>query len=101
MLIVGPQKRLRQLILAGDKDTLKALSECHKGGLFHQPRRGPKPKKGVHIEHEVLRLKREGKTNPEIAKHLGTKSRTVAAAYSNITKKIAEEQANPRFLFKR
>lgn len=85
---------LRQLLLAEDRDTLRALLDCHKGGQ-HIPRktkRGPTPKRGVHIEQEVLQLKRAGKTNGEIAKLLGTKRSTVAAAYNNITNKIAAQQ---------
>ena len=87
---------LRQLILAGDTDTLKVLSDCHKGGRFYQAKRGPKPKTGVHLEREVLRLKRAGKTNGEIAKLLGMKKSTVAAAYNNVRNKIAKEQIADR-----
>jgi hypothetical protein len=89
---------LRQLVLARDKETLRALADCQKGGLyFNKVKRGPRPKTDVHLEREVLRLKRTGKTNGQIAKLLGTKKSNVAAAYNNITNKIARVQiANRR-----
>jgi len=85
---------LRQLLLAEDKDILKTLLDCHKGGRYfpRKAKRGPMPRSGIHIEQEVLRLKRAGKTNGEIAKHLKTKTSAVAAAYNNITNKIARRQ---------
>jgi hypothetical protein len=89
---------LRQLIIAEDKETLTALSEGIKGGrIFKWKRkRGPRPTGVVHVEQEVLRLKREGKSNGNIAKALGIKKNTVAAAYNNITDKIARQQSHDR-----
>jgi len=79
---------LRQLLLAEDRETIQALLCCH----VRKAKPGPRPKSGIHIEQEVLRLKRAGKTNGEIAKLLKTNKNTVAAAYNNITKKIAALQ---------
>jgi hypothetical protein len=78
---------LRQSIIAKDRRTLKALSDCLRG------EQGPSPKKRGHLEQQVLRLKRAGKTNNQIAKDLGINKNSVAAAYNNITKKIARRQA--------
>jgi len=89
---------LRQLIIAKDERILNALSVCVERLLHpeHRSKRGPAPKADGHIEQKVLRLRREGKQNPEIATMLETTPRTVAAAYSNITDKIAEEQRQGR-----
>jgi hypothetical protein len=89
---------LRQLLIAKDKDTLEALAYWIEDFCLPNIRRnirfkrGPKPMNGIHIEHEVLRMKREGKTNGEIAKALKTTRPKVAAAYNNITNKIAKRQ---------
>lgn len=89
---------LRQLLLANDAGTLTALSgnirRLLNGG--HRRRRGPKAKAGAHIQEQVLRMKRDGKTNGQIARALGTKKSTVAAAYNNITNEIAQHQRQGR-----
>jgi len=87
---------LRLLILARDEETLKVLFNCHKGSVFFKPKPGPRMKNGIRLEEQVLRMKREGKTNGQIAKVLKTKKSTVAAAYNNITNKIAKEQIKDR-----
>ena len=89
---------LRQLLIEDNRATLENVTawlskefKSNKG-----TKRGPKPKRGRHIEQEILRLKRAGKTNGQVAKILGTKKTIVAAAYNNITKKIAKRQQEDR-----
>lgn len=89
---------LRQLIIANHRGTIENLEAWIK--RLRNPnkgtKRGPKPKGGVPIEHEILRLKRAGKTNGQIAKMLRTTKTNVAAAYNNITNKIARQQQEDR-----
>lgn len=89
---------LRQLVIKRDKPTLQELSRCVDTLLNPQKvtKRGPRARNGLYKEREVLRLKRAGKTNGEIAKALGTTKKIVAAAYSNITIKIASRQRHQR-----
>ncbi len=90
---------LRQLLISKHKGTLENLAAWIER-LRHpnkRTKRGPRPKDGVHIEQEVLRMKRAGKTNGQIAKKLGTtKNATFAAAYNNITNKIVRQQRQTR-----
>ncbi len=89
---------LRQLLIKRDKPTLEELSRCVDTLLNRKKvtKRGPRAKDGLHREREVLRLKRDGKTNGDIAELLGTQKSTVAAAYNNITNKIARRQRQER-----
>jgi hypothetical protein len=89
---------LRQLLIADNRATLETITTWLSQKFKSQKgkKRGPKPKRGRHSEQEVLRLKRAGKTNGQIAKMLGTKITIVAAAYNNITKKIAKRQQEER-----
>jgi hypothetical protein len=86
---------LRTLIITNDEGTLKALSKLGNSRFF-KSKRGPQRKNGLHHEEIVLQLRREGKTNAKIAKILGISKNAVAAAYSNITNKIATHQAGRR-----
>lgn len=85
---------LRQLLIQRDKSTIDALFRCVERlkTPTHVTKRGPRSKDGLHREQEVLRLKRDGLSNGEIAKRLGVNKSAVAAAYNNITNKIALRQ---------
>jgi hypothetical protein len=83
---------LRLLIVVRDEKTLKVLFNCHKRGA----KRGPRRKNGVHLEEEVLRLRRAGKSSTQIARLLKKTTNQVSAAYNNITDKIAREQIKDR-----
>ena len=90
---------LRQLLIAKDPSVLAHLARCIE--LLRNPqkgtKRGPRPKAaGVHLEEQVLRLKRAGKSYRQIAKLLGMIENNVGAAYSNITNKIAKQQIQER-----
>lgn len=89
---------LRQLLIEDHRATLESvndfLSQEFKSKKGTKP--GPKAKRGDYKEREILRLKRSGKTNGEIAKILGTKPTIVAAAYNNITNKVARRQQEKR-----
>ncbi len=89
---------LRQLLITNHKGTLENLAAWIERvrNPDKRTKRGPRPKDGVYIEQEVLRMKRAGKTTGQIAKKLGTKKATVAAAYNNITNKIARQQRATR-----
>jgi len=89
---------LRQRLITNHRPTLEGLANWiervrnpHKGA-----KRGTQLRHGVPVEQEVLRLKRVGKTNGQIAKILGSKKHIVAAAYNNITNKIARQQQEDR-----
>ena len=89
---------LRQLLIADNRATLETITNwlSQKFKSEKRTKRGPKPKRGVYKEQEILRLKRAGKTYGQIAKMLGTKKTIVAAAYNNITNKIARQQRQDR-----
>ena len=91
---------LRQLLIEDHRATLESvrgfLSQEFKSEKEKGTKRGPTAKRGEYKEREILRLKRAGKTNGEIAKILGTKKTIVAAAYNNITNKIARQQRQMR-----
>jgi hypothetical protein len=85
---------LRQLLIEDHRATLESVKDFLSREFKSKKgaKRGPKAKRGEYKEREILRLKRAGKTNGQIAKILGTKTTIVAAAYNNITKKIAIRQ---------
>jgi len=89
---------LRQLLIEDHRATLESVRDFLSQEFKSKKgaKRGPKAKRGEYKEREVLRLKRAGKTNGEIAKILGTKENIVAAAYNNITNKIARRQQEKR-----
>ena len=89
---------LRQLVIADNRATLETITDwlSQKFKSEKRSKRGPRPKGGKHTEQEILRLKRAGKTNGQIAKLLRTKNTIVAAAYNNITNKIARQQRQDR-----
>jgi len=89
---------LRQLLIEDHRATLESVNDFLSQEFKSKKvtRRGPKASRGDYKEREILRLKRAGKTNSEIAKILGTKPTIVAAAYNNITNKIARRQQEKR-----
>jgi hypothetical protein len=89
---------LRQLLIEDHRATLESVRDFLSQEFKSKKgaKRGPKAKRGEYKERETLRLKRAGKTNGQIAKTLGTKKTIVAAAYNNITNKIARQQRQMR-----